>query len=178
MQRVQIILVYAARWMAVLLLATGSPCRAAEATTPKFDQFKVAVRSAQRTGSADVDRGGPEETLEQFMARVVKVGRRGSNFAGHYAIVRWGCGFVCQDGSVIEVSSGRVWDLPFRNVSDCPNLNRPLLEFRNDSRLLIVNGVVERERPAPDLPCGTYYFEWLDGNWKQINGPAEKSTGK
>lgn len=54
----------------------------------------------------------------------------GMNFAGHYNLARWGCGTSCINGVITDLKTGKVYDIPTASLD---------YEFRNDSRLLVVN---------------------------------------
>ena len=72
------------------------------------------------------------------------------NFAGHYIVAQWGCGAECLTAAAIDRRTGRVSWLPF-NVC-CLNEPGEMLEFRTDSRLLVVRG------SRNEKGYGTYYY--------------------
>jgi len=69
--------------------------------------------------------------------------RRGPNFAGHYFIVRWGCGSPCLMAAIVDAKSGHILPPPFhlgpRNSCFQVPWNFPMepLDYRLNSRLLI-----------------------------------------
>ncbi|WP_338790725.1 hypothetical protein [Bernardetia sp. MNP-M8] len=54
----------------------------------------------------------------------------GTNFAGHYSLITWGCGAPCVHGAIVDVIDGNVYDLPHSSIG---------YDFRKNSRMLIVN---------------------------------------
>lgn len=73
----------------------------------------------------------------------------GPNFAGAYTVVLWGCGTQCQRWAVVDARSGRVHGHPFDAELR--------VEFRRDSRLVVVNPLHAGETPAPWRPPPAYY---------------------
>jgi hypothetical protein len=62
---------------------------------------------------------------------VIKEGvKRGVNFAGHYCIVQWGCGTLCQSWVIVDLDNGKIYD----GISTCRGL-----DYRSDSRLIILD---------------------------------------
>lgn len=84
---------------------------------------------------------------------------RGPNFAGHYALVQWGCGSACQSFAIVDLRTVRVTFTP-----------RPLsvgADYRLDSELLVVDppeGWLESYgADATDAVGGnaaSYYYRW------------------
>ncbi len=52
------------------------------------------------------------------------------NFAGHYTLVKWGCGSPCQASVIVDRQTGKIYDSPTAQNG---------YEFRADSKMLIVN---------------------------------------
>ncbi len=65
------------------------------------------------------------------------------NFAGHFILNLQSCGQNCQTGSVKDALSGKVYDLPIKPACG--------LDFRKDSKLLILNS-------ASGCPGNPRYF--------------------
>jgi len=60
----------------------------------------------------------------------------GVNFAGHYTIVKWGCGSPCQQVAIVDRINGKIY------FSKLPEINNEIafeLKCRPDSRMLIIN---------------------------------------
>lgn len=50
---------------------------------------------------------------EMYKTRILDGAKQGVNFAGHYAIVRIGCGTGCTFSYLINLKSGNISDFPF-----------------------------------------------------------------
>lgn len=98
--------------------------------------------------------------------------RPGPNFAGHYFIVRWGCGSPCVMAAIVDAKSGRVLPPPFHPATRNTYFQvlwafpmDPLLDYRLNSRLLIAR-ICERDRAwhidghlaYRSEECGVHYF--------------------
>jgi hypothetical protein len=60
----------------------------------------------------------------------------GVNFAGHYTIVKWGCGSPCQTVAIVDRVNGKIY------YSSLPQINNEIaygLKCRRNSRMLILN---------------------------------------
>jgi hypothetical protein len=77
-----------------------------------------------------------------------------ANFAGHYRMVNLGCGASCAYPAVIDLKTGNVVIPGFHTVAAGGSWDP--LEFRPDSRLLIVNG----DLGETGKEVGTHYYEW------------------
>lgn len=97
---------------------------------------------------------------------------RGVDFAGHYTLVSWGCGSGCSGYAIVDARSGRVFHADALGVVDHLNvahdefasLGRELVDYRADSRLLVVIGGID-EDPARR---GISYFVWEDERLQRI----------
>lgn len=69
------------------------------------------------------------------------------NFAGHYSLSQIGCGAGCIRLAVVDHVSGRVTWFP-STVSGWPLAITEPLAFRRDSRLIIVQGMLDEQEPA------------------------------
>jgi hypothetical protein len=60
----------------------------------------------------------------------------GVNFAGHYTIVEWGCGALCQEMAIVDRITGQIIysHIPFDTVDGHSGTN-----YKIDSRMLIIN---------------------------------------
>ena len=68
----------------------------------------------------------------RFKTRILDGIREGVNFAGHYAIIAFGCGTSCSFGFLVDVKSGRIFDLPLGGEENY-GLS---LAYRPNSRLM------------------------------------------
>lgn len=87
-----------------------------------------------------------------YRTRLRAAGEGPVNFAGHYSLGEWGCGFECRVGAIIDLNTGHVIWLPgsvccFRTAPGSENLKDDFdpIEYRKDSRLLRLTGIVNEE---------------------------------
>jgi hypothetical protein len=92
----------------------------------------------------------------------------GVNFAGHYIVASWGCGTGCISGCIIEAKTGKAyWPLALNALGvwyDGENYADEPVEFRKNSRLLIIRGSPGVKDNQPEKPNGEYYYEWKANN--------------
>jgi hypothetical protein len=126
---------------------------------PRFESYPAGPMF---TGApAKVDFKSDREGL-RFKTRLSEGIKQGSNFAGEYTIVRWGCGSPCGAGAILHTPTGRIcaW------FESCGGE-----EFKPDSRLLIIN---PGDNLFPELRgCNTAYYLW-DG--KKLSKLLPKSS--
>ncbi len=129
---------------------------------PSFEQFLVR----------EVFEGKPAEPqlktafARNFGAAIREGAERGPNFAGRFAIVRWGRGSECVQMAVVDENNGAVYRGPFATLAFSSSLiwhgNGPEADrfepvsFRLDSRLLVVRGCPEEDQRNWAL----FYSEW------------------
>jgi len=93
-----------------------------------FEDFPVDT--IYKGTKAPIDyKGNPTASLYRT---VITYGykRDSLNFAGHYCLVGWMCGAPCQDGVIIDLINGKVYNIP--------NASQGYV-YKKDSRMLIVN---------------------------------------
>lgn len=131
-------------------------------TVPKFDDYKVGNIYSGKTPSI-VLHNNPQARMYRTVLRNEM--KKGVNFAGHYTVVVWGCGTSCQSFAIVDQISGRVYftkELSLVSYTDYWE-NDYGLNYRPDSRLLVVNG-----RPDEDKDNGRYFYEWKGNRLKLI----------
>jgi hypothetical protein len=108
-----------------------------------------------------------------YRMRLREGAKEGPNFSGHYTIVTWGCGTGCIAFAIVDAATGRV-SCPHFSVSwgqfgvgEERLREREPLEFRRDSRLLVVTGS-RNERGK-----GVYYYEWTGRRLKLLMAAFE-----
>ena len=102
---------------------------------PQFEDYPAL--EAFRGQPAPVDLSS-HPNARFFRTRLREGAKRGVNFAGNYALVRWGCGNECQQALVIDLRTGIVYGLAE------PSAKRPIessrgMEFEPTSRLIIAD---------------------------------------
>jgi len=80
-----------------------------------------------------------DRAFADYRTRIHDRMRQGANFAGHYALIGWGCGTGCQSNVVGDVITGQVFDFPLSG-EDFINLR---IEAWPDSRLILASWAAE-----------------------------------
>jgi hypothetical protein len=138
-------------------------------TPPTFEDFRVPTPIQKRRTEAFLSfQSAPDETMDQFQARIRKVAKEGPDFAGHFAVIRAGCGSDWNDVWIVDVQTGAIGDTPFLGATRCvPFRDDPLFSYKMDSTLFIVNGSLlipdARAKTFDSGPCGKFYYQW-DGH--------------
>jgi hypothetical protein len=131
------------------------------ASPPAFADYPASVRHSTgfakpRLTSADGKR---------YRTAIREGAAAGPNFAGHYAVVSWGCGSSCNDGAIVDMRSGsvtfdsRIRDVYTGHVGDFNGAGVHL-----DSRLLVIEGMPQEDESRD----GVTYFEWTGSRLKLI----------
>ena len=112
----------------------------------------------------DLFRGTPvppvpsSRKARMFRTQLRRQAATGPNFAGHFTLVRFGCGAGCVTGAVVDARSGRVWFPRFR-VEDALERDGRIsvhhsVDFRLKSELVVACGRINEGQ------TGTAYFRW------------------
>ncbi len=128
----------------LLLLVAVLACSAAKAT-PTFDQFP-----AQRGTSSSFKVQLTSARSKQYASVLRAAAKQKPDFAGHYILASWGCGASCIMAAAIDAKNGAVSWLPFTVCCWDIQVTEPL-EFRPDSRLLIVHGSRNEQGAGSDV---------------------------
>jgi hypothetical protein len=94
---------------------------------PAFRDFPVSPSVPARPAKPKLI--SPDARM--FRTTLQEGAAKGANFAGHYAIVVWGCGSSCSDLAIVDTRSGdvhfddRVRDISTVNVNDEPGREQP-----------------------------------------------------
>jgi hypothetical protein len=130
---------------------TDAAAPAAFADYPAAESF-MGMPAAPQVSGADARR---YRTVIREKAAV------GPNFAGHYTIANWGCGSTCIGFAVVDAKTGKVAFHPnVSRVMQVPYQAENVLQFRPDSRLLVIAG--ETEGPDGTVSIGRSFYEWKD----------------
>ena len=107
------------------------------------------------------DFAGRDRAYAAFHTRITDGANAGPNFAGHFALVTFGCGTECSEGFLIDVASGQVYPLP---VGGEENLNLTL-QFVKDSMLL--RGAWDhQDEQTTDRTCVHQDFVWTGARFQ------------
>ncbi|HNY38820.1 MAG TPA: hypothetical protein PKJ41_00430 [Bryobacteraceae bacterium] len=139
----------------------------------EFAQYPAKVISARTGGSVAIERRGPDESRDAFVERAKSSSGVLPSFAGRYSVVLWSCGFVCAAGAIVDIETREFYRLPFVTAGDCGSVPGKLLDFRANSRLLIVRGRVGVADPAgktfQESDCGVFKYVWTGVRFRQIS---------
>jgi len=113
----------------------SKPSNSLKNTNPQFEDYPAVEEFRGKPALVDLS---SHPNARTFRTRLREGAKQGTNFAGHYALVWWGCGNECQQALVIDLRTGIVYGLAE------PSAKRPLessrgLEFISTSRLIIAD---------------------------------------
>lgn len=80
---------------------------------PRFEDFKIEKMFNGNLTEVNINNNS---SAREFRSALRYAAKSGPNFAGHYAVAEWGCGSSCQDGMIIDLISGEVYD-PFTEAT-------------------------------------------------------------
>jgi hypothetical protein len=108
-------------------------------TIPRFDAYAVAVVATPIPVRPDL--GSAPAAVRPYRSHIEAAAAKGATFAGNVAIARWSCGSACENWALVDLSTGKVAlpDAPLLPVQHNLPCEHELLEFRVDSRLLLVH---------------------------------------
>jgi hypothetical protein len=128
---------------------TGSPVEPILVTAEQR-RYRTRIRNGISTGT-DVWNGSWKTPIKSS----------GPNFAGHYFVIRWGCGSNCLMMAVVDARTGKVYGPPLSDAGS--ELHIPMdplsdveIDLRRDSSLVILRNACKNGRRE----CGVYYFNW------------------
>jgi len=140
--------------LALALLATP-----ALADQPKFSYYPTEIYNG-KVAKPILDTADKRN----FRTRINDAAKGRPDFAGHFIIVKWGCGASCLGGAVLDARSGVVEFLPW-SVCCSSNFDLEPLDYHADSRLLIANGMLNEEEPDT-----AHYFEFDGTRFQPMTG--------
>jgi len=131
--------------LVVIGLATllSGPAGAGDAP-PTFAQYPATLQAGIRRVPPDL---ASHPQARRFRTVLREGARKGANFAGHYALVSWGCGTGCLRFALVDLATGQVRfpdriESVFAPMPPGEGEPRSPLHFRRDSRLLEIEGYV------------------------------------
>jgi hypothetical protein len=135
---------------------------------PRFGDYPV--KEIYRGRVAPVILEGKRARM--FRSKLREDARAGTNFAGHYTVVYWGCGTGCAQLAVVDARTGRVYwpPLAYADIPASPeDAAVPHPNFRPDSKLLVLT------RSHYDGRGGrTAYYYLFDNNRFRLLRRAEE----
>jgi hypothetical protein len=132
---------------------------AAQKPLLRFEDFRVSETFKGKTASVKVS----SSRARMFRTMLRTNAEEGVNFAGHYIVATWGCGSDCHSLAIIDARTGNVYFTPsVLWVGGQLYQEEDRLQFRKDSRLLIVAGA------RNDEGSGRYFYVWRNNQLKFI----------
>ena len=155
----------------LLLLAIGALAQTGK--VPTFTQYPVRV---EKIKSINVDVS--DKNARMYRTNLRNASKEGVNFAGYYVLTSWGCGTNCGEAAIIDGRTGKVY-FPTQLAGFGIGFESWLgeddpLEFKQDSKLLIVKGYAPTELNKTKPHGGYYYFNW-NGSTLQLVKFVKKS---
>ncbi len=145
------------------IIVLTSSALAQDVSLPRFEDYPAAKGFSVKPVAAVI----AGEQARYYRTRIRRRAKDGPNFGGHYTVVTWGCGSGCLRFAVVDARTGRVYFNPkATNVSTVPHQDEDSLQFRLDSRLLVVSGVVfglKHEQTE-----AKFYFEWRNHRFRLL----------
>jgi hypothetical protein len=121
--------------------------------------YRTRIRNGVSTGS-DVWIGSYKNPIKA----------KGPNFAGHFFVIRWGCGSQCMMMATVDAETGKVYEPPLADQNSLlvplDNLSDMETDLRPDSSLLILRNACRNFKDRKT--CGTYYFNWRDNHFDLV----------
>jgi hypothetical protein len=141
---------------------------------PRFEQFSVHEVFAGRPTTPDVH---TQKRARLFRTSIREGAEMGPNFAGHYTIVGWGCGAMCQSIAIVDARTGKVFFPAILGNVDHANIaydefdppDGALIQYRKNSKLLIVIGGINDDPRRR----GISYFLWDQDQLRRIRFVAK-----
>ncbi|WP_246193518.1 hypothetical protein [Pseudoxanthomonas suwonensis] len=150
----------------LVLTLWATPAATQEAVAPGHAAYAVQV---QDFATAAVPRIADDaaDGLGPLLAEVLS---GAPDFAGDQVLVQWGCGTDCLRLLAADRGSGRLVPLP--GAACCWNGAGEMLDYRPDSRLLVVGGKLE------GFPGhGRHYFVFEGGRFVRVHFEPVAETG-
>ena len=138
----------------------GRPAAVKKAVVPPKADFAAYAATPYRGRTTLPDFGGRDRKYAMFRTRLRDGIRGGANFAGHLAIVQFGCGTGCSVVYAGDVRTGEIHEFPLGG-EDAQALS---LEYRSTSRLVVAQWEdVEKGR------CFTAQFLWTGTGFDRLS---------
>ena len=150
-------------WIAQLglyLLIAVIPCYA-QTRPPGFDAYTVEPAFPRHSARVQIN-SGPDTRCFRTMLRVTV--RSGQRFAGHYAILNWGCGTECTRIGIVDLRTGKAYVSPF-------GIGIINLQVRPNSKLMIANSPEWIQATYGDAPpdyISTQYYVWDGARLRKV----------
>jgi hypothetical protein len=128
---------------------------------PSFDHFVVPEKNSTTFFSSNVV--FVSHRAKRYRSIVSIEGVKAPNFAQKYRVVTWGCGADCHGFAIVNRTNGSVFtSRSIDYVAGVFGNDEPRIDFRSNSRLLIITGTVN------DRLEGKFYYEWTGSALKLL----------
>jgi len=123
---------------------------------PRFNDFPVVEKFYGKPARVDLS-SHPMGRI--FRTRLRRGAQEGPNFAGHYALVWWGCGNECQQSLIVDLRTGKVYGLaesPSETTSShSDGFKRQPLQSSRGADFMLTSRLVIADPPCPEdyNPC-------------------------
>lgn len=168
--------------MAITIVLNLPPIEAQGTKTPRFEDYPVTERFTG-TPAAPILATSEQRRYRTRILNGVSTGSdvwigswknpikaRGPNFAGHYFVIRWGCGSQCVTMAIVDAKTGIVCEPPLTDQDflhvPLDNLSDMETDVRPDSSLMILRNACRDSKDRKT--CGTYYFNWKDNSFDLV----------
>ena len=164
------------RGIRMVVLSTGVYVLSLMAQTgtslPRFGDYPIA--ESWHGMPAPVRLTTASERL--FRTNLTNAAGEPPNFAGHYRFTFWGCGSNCGAGALVDLQTGIVYPPPLgahgtgwnRWIMSPGLFEGSDVEFRLNSRLLIVKGGINYSEQLKANVPDVYYFLWEESRFRQV----------
>lgn len=155
---------------AVALIFTVSA--SAQKAVPKFTQFPAVVEKPRsiKTKTRPIPL--------TYIKGLRDASKRGVNFAGHYVVAGRGCGTGCTNAYIIDARTGQtLYPDEFFNIDATygDGYSDIQLDFKKNSRLLIIHGRPGSKKENADSKPGDYYYEWKNNRLRLLKFVEKKN---
>jgi hypothetical protein len=146
-----------------------APAVAGKKEAPRFQDYPAAEKYAGRHATVRL----VSARDRKYRTKLTQGASDKTNFAGDQILVLWGCGTACMEGALVSARTGTVSWLPYFIIGcdmACVNFeDRKLVDFRPDSKLLILNG--QRGSVTGDATGvpGSFYFLFENGRYRLLH---------
>jgi hypothetical protein len=132
--------------------------------SPDYDQYREEKIFKGKPAEPNL---ATHKDARMYRTVLKEQSRKGPNFAGHYTIVRIGCGTSCAKIAVVDAETGHVYFPENLHYVFWAGWWHELYgpEFKLTSRLFKVYGQVNSE----DAPYGISSFEWTGKEFKLLH---------
>jgi hypothetical protein len=147
----------------VIFLVSASTTRPANGQAPETKHAFSDYPAKEYTGKPHRLDLSSDPAAKEFQTRLRAVLRAGPNFAGHFAVVTWGCGSACTKYRIVDVATGRVFPADTTLDFSCHTLT-----FEKTSRLVIQTPLDLREWDESCGQKGVRYFIWEHQRFRKL----------